>query len=97
MGIIKDIFQEHGPEYIARHGDAMPRIHKRVIRAILQCKTEGCGITMFQCENCHTSHFFPLSCGNRHCPNCKDDRGIRWKGKSYDRGYKGGDGTRFTP
>lgn len=81
MGIIKDIFQEHGPEYIARHGAAMPRIHKRVIRAILQCKTEGCGITMFQCEDCHTSHFFPLSCGNRHCPNCQYHKTRAWLDK----------------
>lgn len=78
MGIIKDIFQKFGPEYIERHSEAMPRLHKKVIKAILHCKTAAYGITMFQCQECHTTHCFPLSCGNRHCPNCQHLKARAW-------------------
>lgn len=81
MGIIKDILRQHGPEYIAKFGETMPSTHKQVIQAILLCKTEAYGVTLFQCENCQTTHIFPLSCGNRHCPNCQYQKTRAWLDK----------------
>lgn len=78
MGIIKKIFQQHAHEYLDRYGDRMPEVHRKVIRAILNCKTDGCGITRFQCEKCGANHIFPLSCGNRHCPNCQYNKSRLW-------------------
>lgn len=81
MGIIKDIIQQYGPEYLARFGETMPGIHKQVMQSILLCKTEAYGTTMFQCEDCHSTHIFPLSCGNRHCPNCQYHKTRAWLDK----------------
>jgi hypothetical protein len=78
MGIIKEIFQQHAPEYLDRHGKRMPDVHKKVIRAIINCKTDVYGITRFQCEQCGSNHFFSLSCGNRHCPNCQYHKSRLW-------------------
>jgi len=44
MGTIKNIFKEHGPAYLDRYGDRMPRQHKKVIRAIINCKTDVFGV-----------------------------------------------------
>lgn len=78
MGLIKKIFEQHAPEYLDLHGHTMPDVHKKVIRAILACKTDGCGLSRFQCQQCGASHFFPLSCGNRHCPNCQYRKSRLW-------------------
>lgn len=89
MGIIKDIFREFGPEYMERHSEAMPTLHKQVILAILRCKTELCGITLFECEACSTRHLFPLSCGNRHCPNCQHLKSRAWLDKQQSKRLPG--------
>ncbi len=78
MATVKEIFLHHGHEYLTCYGDSMPGVHKKVIRAIRRCRTEACGVTLFQCEECHTSHVFPHSCGNRHCPCCQYRKSRDW-------------------
>ena len=43
MGMINDIFREFGPEYLKRFGETMPKEHKKVIAAMIKCKTEENG------------------------------------------------------
>jgi hypothetical protein len=79
MGIIKDIFLKHGAAYIEAFGSAMPSRHKKVINAIINCKTDMFGICVYQCENCKARHLVPLACGDRHCPNCQYHKAEKWK------------------
>lgn len=78
MGTIKKIFKEHGPEYIERYGNEMPAGHRKVINAIIACKTDVFGTCVYQCDDCKATHFVPLSCGNRHCPNCQYHKTQKW-------------------
>ena len=32
MSAIRDIFQTYGPEYLARYGHRMPKLHKKVLK-----------------------------------------------------------------
>ena len=89
MGIIKDIICTYGPEYLGRYQDSMPAIHKKVLQDIMRCKTEGCGIAVFQCEKCLSTHFFNLSCGNRHCPNCQYHKTRTWLDKQMQKQLPG--------
>lgn len=75
---IKEIFQAFGPEYIKRFGNAMPFEHCKVIDAIINCRTEYCGATIYKCEKCGQSHIVYRSCGNRHCPNCQHHKTKQW-------------------
>ena len=68
MGAIAEIFRQFGPEYLAKHGDAMPANHHKVIDAIIRCRTEACGTNVFGCAKCNRSVSIFKSCGNRHCP-----------------------------
>ena len=78
MGIIRDIFVTYAPEYLKRFGSKIPSNHKKAIFAILKCKSGACGSVTMQCHDCRSIHLFPLSCGNRHCPNCQHSKSQKW-------------------
>jgi hypothetical protein len=46
MGIINDLFGTYGPEYIEHYGESMPAEHKKVIDALIHCRTEANGTTL---------------------------------------------------
>ena len=78
MGTIKNIFKEYGPAYLEQYGQTMPNGHKKVIRAIMACKTDVFGTCVYTCADCNTTEYMPLSCGNRHCPNCQYQKTRKW-------------------
>ena len=46
MNTIKEIFQAFGDEYMDRFGDAMPGDHRKVVNAIINCRTNHYGATI---------------------------------------------------
>ncbi|MCP4576790.1 MAG: transposase, partial [Deltaproteobacteria bacterium] len=74
MNSIHDIFVEFGPEYLARFGEAIPQNHRKVMDAILNCRTPACGMVFYECSECGEIHQVFRSCGNRHCPNCQHQK-----------------------
>jgi len=78
MGLLQELFRTHGPAYLARFGDAMPGTHKKVIAAIVACRTEAAGATLYECDGCGQPHVVYRSCGNRHCPGCQHGKGRAW-------------------
>jgi hypothetical protein len=81
MTTINEIFRTFGPQYLERYGQTMPKIHRQVIGAIIGCRTEACGLVLYQCEKCGQSHLVYRSCGNRHCPTCQYHKIQQWLGK----------------
>ena len=86
---INEIFQEYAREYIERFGDLMPSEHRKVIDAIIHCRTQDCGTMIYQCEDCGQNHIVYRSCGNRHCPNCQHQKTHQWLTKQVDRQLPG--------
>ena len=78
MNKIQDIFRLYGPEYLKRYGRRMPASHRKVMDAILQCRTGYFGKHAYRCEGCGHIHSLPRSCGNRHCPGCQQHKAERW-------------------
>ena len=78
MQTINEIFKTFGPEYIKSFGKSMPNNHnlkvtrKKVINAIVSCRTKACGMVVYECTKCGTMHTTFRSCGNRHCPKCQN-------------------------
>ncbi len=89
MGTIKNIFTKHGISYLDKYGNRMPANHKKTINAIIHCKTDICGITVYQCDDCKEYHHFPLSCGNRHCPNCQYQKSRKWLARQREKQLPG--------
>ena len=52
MTTIKDIFKTYAPEYIHRFGGAIPSEHRKVINAIINCRTDHYGASIYQCTKC---------------------------------------------
>jgi Putative transposase/Transposase zinc-binding domain len=78
MTSIRDIFSTFGPEYLQHYSSAMPNTHRKVIDAIMTCRTEACGIAFYQCDSCAGPQQFFVSCGNRHCPTCQYNKTQQW-------------------
>jgi len=89
MTTITEIFRTFSPEYLQRYGEAMPVQHKKVINAIIHCRTEHYGTVIYTCEQCGTSHILFQSCGNRHCPTCQNHKTKQWVARQMMRQVPG--------
>lgn len=78
MTTISEIFRTFGPEYLEHFGHDMPNEHRKVIEAIMRCRTEQTGYAYFECEQCAHPHIAYCSCGNRHCPTCQHHKTRQW-------------------
>jgi len=85
MSAIRDIFQTYGPEYLALHGDRMPKVHKKVLWAIQHCRTGAYGTALYRCQECGSVHAVACSCGNRHCPTCQQGKAEEWLAKQQEK------------
>ncbi len=77
MGAITDIFRTFAPEYLQRFPN-LPDQHKKVIEAILNCRSGNLGVAVYRCEGCEKIHYIDRSCGNRHCPQCQYHKSRDW-------------------
>ena len=75
---VAEIFREHGPEYLAKYGERMPRAHLRAMRDIEQCRTPVLGGQVYVCTKCDERRYSYHSCKNRHCPKCGNDQAEKW-------------------
>jgi hypothetical protein len=89
METIRDIFVEYAPDYIERFKDKMPEEHLKVIDAIINCRTESCGIAVYECTVCGEIHHVFRSCGNRHCPTCQHQKAFEWMGRQFEKQVPG--------
>jgi len=64
------------PEYLDRH--SVPAHHLKVLRRLALCRSGELGWTVWQCQQCHRSHWRPRGCGDRHCPACQHQRSRDW-------------------
>ena len=78
MSAIQKIFQMYGSQYMALYGDRMPQSHKKTIRDIIACKKGSFGTMVYECNDCRNLHFIHCCCGNRHCPNCQQNKADQW-------------------
>jgi hypothetical protein len=89
MTSIHEIFTTFGPEYLQRYATQMPKNHRKVIDAIIACRTEACGMAFYQCQSCAEPRQFHRSCGNRHCPTCQHNKTQQWLQKQIGRQLPG--------
>jgi hypothetical protein len=78
MSTIQTIFRMYGKQYLARYGDRMPHIHKKVMRDICECRSGSFGTIVYACNDCNIRQPVPCCCGNRHCPTCQQHKSEEW-------------------
>ena len=74
---IADILRRHGDTYRRVHAGHLGRVERRVMSAIVACRTEALGGHMEACDDCGTTRIAYNSCRNRHCPKCQGQPGPR--------------------
>ena len=75
---VRDIFIEYGPSYLDTFEERIPVHHRKVMQAIIHCRTQHLGAMVYRCEGCGRTYEIYRSCGNRHCPTCQGDKANQW-------------------
>ena len=73
---IADIFRKYGDEYQKNH--AMTDDQRKVMAAILACRTARLGGHQEVCDQCGHLRNCYNSCRNRHCPKCQTMAKEQW-------------------
>ena len=62
--------RQHGDRFLETHRAWVTGQHRRVLRAIAQCRTAALGGHRDRCDQCAQSALSYNSCRDRHCPKC---------------------------
>src|ERR1700719_4610671 len=75
---IADILRRHGDAYRRDHAGHLGRVERRVMSAIVACRTEALGGHVEACDDCGMTRIAYNSCRNRHCPKCQGRARAAW-------------------
>jgi hypothetical protein len=67
---VADLVRRHGDRVLEMHRAWVTGSHRRVFRAIAQCRTAALGGHRDRCDQCAQPVPSYNSCRNRHCPKC---------------------------
>jgi hypothetical protein len=73
---VADVIRLFG-DALLREGEVTPA-RRRVMRALLACRTSQLGGHVESCDNCDYRRIAYNSCRNRHCPKCQGSRQAKW-------------------
>jgi hypothetical protein len=88
MGAITEIFRTFGDEYRSRFPE-IPEQHRKVMNAIIHCRSGEYGVAVYQCDACDERHIVGCACGNRHCPQCQHHKTRQWLATQLSRRLPG--------
>ena len=75
---LADILRRHGKAYLRDHAGHVGRTERRVMSAIMACRTAALGGHVEGCDNCGARRIAYNSCRNRHCPKCQGATRAKW-------------------
>jgi hypothetical protein len=67
---VADIVRQHGERFVETQQTWVTGQHRRVLRAIAQCRTAALGGHRDRCDACAHPALSYNSCRDRHCPKC---------------------------
>ena len=75
---VADILRRHGEAYLRAHDGHVGRTERRVMSAIVACRTAALGGHVEACDDCGATRIAYNSCRNRHCPKCQGLARAQW-------------------
>ena len=75
---VADVIGRHVEAFLQKYGHWASRQQRRVLRAIVQCRTAALGGHVQQCNRCGHRVASYNSCRNRHCPKCQSLAKAKW-------------------
>jgi hypothetical protein len=82
---LASLVHQYYDTFMARYGDTLLPDQRKALDAILRCRTPAAGELYAQCPDCHHGQWRPLSCGNRHCPQCQNHLTSLWIDKQQEK------------
>src|SRR5208337_4957137 len=75
---LADILRRHGEAYVRDHAGHVGRTERRIMSAIVACRTAALGGHVEACDDCGARRIAYNSCRNRHCPKCQGATRAKW-------------------
>jgi hypothetical protein len=75
---VADILRASGSSFWERQGSHLAWQHRKVMDAIVRCRTAALGGHRDQCLRCGHEAISYNSCRNRHCPKCQGNARAKW-------------------
>jgi hypothetical protein len=75
---VADIVRAAGNSFWEKYGSRLAWPHRKVLDAIVRCRTAALGGHLDQCRSCGHQAISYNSCRNRHCPRCQGNARARW-------------------
>src|ERR1035441_1874365 len=75
---VADIVRTSGNRFWEHYGSHLAWQHRKVLNAIVRCRTAALGAHRDQCTRCGHQAISYNSCRNRHCPRCQGNARSRW-------------------
>lgn len=75
---VAEVFRRHGPAWRAERGEHLDRAQRRVMGAIVACRTAALGGHRRRCVDCGHATIAYNSCRDRHCPKCQGHARAAW-------------------
>jgi hypothetical protein len=71
---LADVVRRHAH----RLGEDLSGEHRRILRAVVSCRTAALGGHVETCDQCQYRRIAYNSCRNRHCPKCQASACAQW-------------------
>ena len=78
MPTLGEIFREYAEPFLKHYAHSLSNEQKKAVLDISSCRTGMLGTTVYKCRQCATFHQVNNSCGNRHCPGCRNHKTGEW-------------------
>lgn len=75
---VADVLRRHGDAYRLAHAGHLGRVERRIMGAIVACRTAALGGHVEACDDCGVARVAYNSCRNRHCPKCQGAARAQW-------------------
>ena len=75
---VADIVRAAGNSFWNKYKSHLSWIHRKVLDAIVRCRTAALGGHLDKCVNCGHQAISFNSCRNRHCPKCQGNARAKW-------------------
>jgi hypothetical protein len=75
---VADIIRAAAGSFFEKHRSWVNGLHRKVLSAILHCRTSTLGGHRDRCSRCGHQAISYNSCRNRHCPKCQSNARNKW-------------------
>jgi hypothetical protein len=75
---VADIVRAEGDSFWEEYGSHLAWPHRKVLDAIVRCRTAALGGHRDKCARCGHQAISYNSCRNRHCPKCQGNARAKW-------------------